>query len=139
MKKLGLLIVVLFTVSVVYSQERIKCESGLEIEIKEEGEKLKPAKGNKVWVKYIGKLAETGKVFEDGSDDPVKFTLGIGEVMKGWDEGVPYLGKGGKAVLYIPSELGYGKKGSKDYYDETKYTVPPNADLIFEIEVVKFK
>lgn len=88
--------------------------------------------GDTVHVQYTGTLMN-GKKFDSSYDhepaEPFKVTLGKGEVIKGWDQGVPGMKVGGKRRLKIPSDLGYGDKGSPP-------NIPPNAGLIFEIELV---
>jgi FKBP-type peptidyl-prolyl cis-trans isomerase len=87
--------------------------------------------GDTVHVQYTGTLTN-GKKFDSSYDhggDPFKFTIGKGEVIKGWDQGVPGMKVGGKRKLRIPSDLGYGAKGSPP-------NIPPDAGLVFEIELV---
>ena len=64
-------------------------------------------------------------------DEPIVFPLGMGRVIKGWDEGIALLKKGSSAKLVIPSELGYGSRGAGG-------VIPPNTSLIFEVELVDF-
>ena len=87
--------------------------------------------GDTVHVQYTGTLTN-GKKFDSSYDhggDPFKFTLGKGEVIKGWDQGVVGMKAGGKRRLRIPPDLGYGAKGSPP-------TIPANAGLVFEVELV---
>jgi peptidylprolyl isomerase/FKBP-type peptidyl-prolyl cis-trans isomerase FkpA len=87
--------------------------------------------GDTVHVQYTGTLM-SGKKFDSSYDhggDPFKFTLGKGEVIKGWDEGVVGMRVGGKRRLRIPPDLGYGAKGSPP-------SIPPGAGLLFEVELV---
>lgn len=94
-----------------------------------EGEEIRP--GDYVRVHYTGWLTD-GKKFDSSHDRGQPFTLriGTGQVIKGWDEGVPGMRVGGIRKLIIPSALGYGTKGVVG-------TIPPNADLVFEVEVLK--
>jgi FKBP-type peptidyl-prolyl cis-trans isomerase len=87
--------------------------------------------GKKVTVHYTGTL-ESGAVFDSSKDRgaPFTFTLGAGEVIKGWDEGVAGMKVGGTRVLVIPPELGYGASGTPDG------AIPPNAALRFEVELL---
>ena len=94
-----------------------------------------PQTGQTVSVRYKGSILSTGKVFdatERRGDTPFPFTLGVGQVIPGWDQGVAMLPKGAKAVLYIPSPLGYGARGAGT-------DIPPNSVLRFEVEVVDIK
>lgn len=87
--------------------------------------------GNKISVHYLGKL-EDGTKFDSSYDrkQPFEFMLGAGEVISGWDLGVSGMKEGGKRKLTIPSDLGYGATGSPP-------VIPPNATLIFEVELLK--
>jgi FKBP-type peptidyl-prolyl cis-trans isomerase len=89
-------------------------------------------KGDRIYVHYTGWLAESRTVFDSSRDrgQPFGFTVGAGEVIKGWDEGVLGMKKGGKRMLHIPAELGYGEKGAPG-------AIPPNADLLFEVELIR--
>jgi FKBP-type peptidyl-prolyl cis-trans isomerase FkpA len=87
--------------------------------------------GDTVHVQYTGTLMN-GTKFDSSYDhggDPFKFTIGQGQVIKGWDQGVPGMKVGGKRRLKVPSDLGYGINGSPP-------NIPPNAGLIFDIELV---
>ena len=87
--------------------------------------------GDTVHVQYTGTLT-SGKKFDSSYDhggDPFKVTIGKGEVIKGWDQGLLGMKVGGKRRLRIPSDLGYGSNGSPP-------DIPPNAGLVFEIELV---
>lgn len=84
--------------------------------------------GDTIKVKYKGALASSGSVF-DQNDEGVEFELSAGNLIEGWVEGVPGMKVGGKRKLVIPSEKGYGEAGAGS-------TIPPNSDLIFEIELV---
>jgi FKBP-type peptidyl-prolyl cis-trans isomerase len=87
--------------------------------------------GDTVHVQYTGTLMN-GKKFDSSYDhggDPFKFTLGKGEVIKGWDQGVAGMKVGGKRKLRIPPDLGYGDKGSPP-------DIPPGAGLLFDVELV---
>jgi FKBP-type peptidyl-prolyl cis-trans isomerase len=88
-------------------------------------------KGDKVKVHYTGRLLD-GTKFDSSLDrkEPFEFTIGEGGVIKGWDDGVPGMKKGGKRKLRIPSEMAYGKRGSPP-------KIGPDAPLEFEIELLE--
>ncbi len=113
-------------------------ESGLKILIIENGTGFKPSPGSKVWVNYVGYLSD-GTEFDNSEGYPLKFTVGKHEVILGWEEGVTFLQKGGKAKIWVPSELGYGEKGYPAVEGVDMVPIPPNADLMFEIELTKVK
>ena len=89
--------------------------------------------GKTVSVHYTGWL-ENGKKFDSSVDrgQPFSFPLGAGRVIKGWDEGVQGMKIGGKRKLTIPSDLGYGSRGAGG-------VIPPNATLIFDVELIEVK
>ena len=87
--------------------------------------------GASVSVHYVGKLDDDSRMTFDesyGRGEPISFTLGAGQVIKGWDEGIALMKVGEKRRLFIPPELGYGARGAGP--------IPPNAGLIFECELV---
>lgn len=109
-----------------------KTESGLRYVVEKKGEGRLAAPGDNVSVHYTGMLLN-GEVFDSSLNrgEPLSFTLGQGMVIKGWDEGITYFNKRAKGTIYIPSGLGYGSRGAGG-------TIPPNAILVFEIELVDF-
>ena len=108
-------------------------KSGLYYLINREGSGDHPTKGKKVSVHYRGMLPD-GTVFDSSykRNKPIDFVLGMGQVIKGWDEGIALLKKGSSAKLLIPSELAYGSRGAGG-------VIPPDTSLIFEVELVDFK
>lgn len=108
----------------------MKTASGLQYQELKAGDGPAAKAGDTVAVHYTGKLTD-GKKFDSSLDrgQPFKFALGQGQVIKGWDEGIALMKKGGKAILTIPPELGYGARGAGG-------VIPPNATLIFEVELV---
>jgi len=89
-----------------------------------------PKKGQQVSVHYTGRLTD-GKTFDSSVDrgQPFQFQIGVGQVIRGWDEGITTMKVGGKRTLTIPPELGYGAAGFPG-------AIPPNATLIFDVELL---
>ena len=107
----------------------ITLPSGLQYKILEQGSGIKPTADNTVEVHYTGSLW-MGQTFDSSrGGEPAKFALT--GVIPGWTEGFQHLSEGTKAILYIPSELGYGEEGSADG------RIPGNAALVFEVELIK--
>lgn len=107
-------------------------DSGLKYEDLNEGDgEVATGPGQTVTVHYTGWL-EDGTKFDSSVDrgDPFQFPLGVGMVIKGWDEGVAGMKVGGKRKLTIPSQLGYGAAGAGG-------AIPADATLIFEVELLK--
>lgn len=104
--------------------------TGLRYVITREGTGSLPRVNDVVTVDYEGKLL-SGKKFDSSYDrgEPINFTLGVGRVIKGWDEGIALLPVGSEAILLIPSNLGYGTRGSGE-------TIGPNQVLIFKVELL---
>ena len=99
------------------------------------GKGLPPKKGQTVSVTYRGTVLATGQEFDSSAKHggtPFDFTLGAGQVIKGWDQGIAVLPKGSKATLLIPSPLAYGERGAGG-------DIPPNAPLRFDVELVGVK
>lgn len=134
MKKLALL-VTLMGASMQAATNMVQTPSGLRYQIIKEGKGPKVAtKGTIVTVHYTGWLNDgkdghTDKPFDSSVKraQPFQFNLGAAMVIAGWDEGVAGMKQGEKRILYIPSKLGYGARGAPG-------VIPPNADLIFEVE-----
>jgi peptidylprolyl isomerase len=113
------------------NSEIITTASGLKYKEITVGTGAIPKQGNKVTVHYIGTL-ENGTKFDSSRDrgNPFDFNLGVGQVIKGWDEGLSTMRVGGRRILTIPPELGYGTRGAGG-------VIPPNATLIFDVELLK--
>ena len=110
-----------------------KTDSGLRYKVIQKGDGAKPTAGQTVSVHYKGQLPD-GTVFDSSykRNEPIDFPIGQGNVIAGWDEGIMLLGVGDKARLVIPSHLGYGSRGAGG-------VIPPNATLIFDVELVAVK
>lgn len=110
-----------------------KTKSGLRYQITEKGNGKKATKGSVVSVHYKGQLLD-GQVFDSSyqRNQPIEFALGVGQVIPGWDEGIQLLNVGDKARFVIPSNLAYGSRGAGG-------VIPPNATLIFDVELVNAK
>lgn len=119
-----------------FASNKIKAEpteSGLYYVRTQEGNGDRPSVGQQVTVHYIGKLLD-GTVFDSSYDrgEPIVITIGVGQVISGWDEGILLMSKGEKGVLYIPYYLAYGERGAGD-------DITPFSNLIFEVELVDFQ
>lgn len=108
-------------------------ESAVEVEVLSPGDgKTFPKPGDSLSMHYTGTLASTGEKFDSSVDrgEPFSFQIGVGQVIRGWDVGVMKMSLGEKALLKIPSEFGYGERGAGG-------VIPPNADLVFEVELLE--
>ena len=108
-------------------------DSGLRYKMIQKGGGAKAQKGNTVSVHYEGSLLN-GQVFDSSykRNQPIDFQLGVGQVIPGWDEGIGLLGVGDKARFVIPSNLAYGTSGAGG-------VIPPNATLLFDVELMDVK
>lgn len=112
--------------------------SGLQYKDLVVGEGDSPQPGDQVTVHYTGTLLEDGKAIGEGTkfdssrdrDEPFVFPIGEGNVIQGWDEGVITMKPGGRRMLVIPPDLGYGAQGAGG-------VIPPNATLVFDVELIK--
>ena len=114
-----------------------KTQTGLEYEDTQVGTGASPARGKTCVMHYTGWLWVNGAKnakFDSSVDrgEPFEFAIGVGQVIKGWDEGVMSMKVGGKRTLRIPPELGYGARGAGG-------VIPPNATLVFEVELLDVK
>lgn len=139
MKKLAVILMVLATSVTAFGQGKkgknkmMKTASGLEYEITQKGKGTKqPKAGDLVTVHYTGKFTND-TVFDSSvkRGQPIKFTLGVGQVIKGWDEGIALLHVGDKAKFIIPPDLAYGS--------QQRGPIPANSTLIFEVELIDVK
>jgi FKBP-type peptidyl-prolyl cis-trans isomerase len=115
----------------------VTTKTGLQYEDTVVGTGPKATAGKTIIVQYTGwlnKEGKRGKKFDSSyaTGRPFTFLLGRRQVIKGWDEGVQGMQVGGKRTLWVPSKLGYGRKGAGD-------SIPPNADLIFDVELLEIK
>jgi peptidylprolyl isomerase len=111
--------------------------TGLKYQDEKVGDGASPKNGQTCVMHYTGWLWENGgkgKKFDSSLDrgQPFEFSLGMGRVIKGWDQGVSTMKVGGKRLLLIPPQLAYGSKGAGG-------VIPPNATLIFEVELLDLK
>lgn len=116
------------------AEKAMTTASGLKIEDSKPGTGASPKTGDMCVMHYTGWLYENGvkgAKFDSSVDrgQPFKFTIGVGQVIKGWDEGVGSMKVGGKRTLIIPPQLGYGARGAGR-------VIPPNATLLFEVELL---
>lgn len=112
------------------ANKMITTDSGLKYVDVVVGKGAAPVKGKQVKVHYTGTL-ENGTKFDSSLDrkQPFSFVIGVGQVIRGWDEGVMTMKVGGKRKLIIPSNLGYGPRGAGG-------VIPPNATLLFDVELL---
>ena len=128
------MIAALISPALLVAKGRISKGDGLQYEVIKQGTGKIAQAGQRVQVHYTGWLnqgGQTGKKFDSSVDRgrPFVFGLGEGQVIRGWDEGVAGMKVGEKRTLFIPSALGYGARGAGG-------AIPPNADLIFDVELL---
>ncbi len=134
---IGILIIIIVALLFINPQQVEEQEEQtmeLEIETLEQGEGDQEVKsGDTITVHYTGTLQD-GTKFDSSLDrgDPFTFTIGIGQVIQGWEQGILGMKINEKRRLTIPPELGYGENGAGD-------AIPPNAVLIFEVELISIE
>ena len=129
-----------FAFIVVYNQPLMDNITSLQITDSKVGTGAEAKSGRQVTVHYTGWLYDPkaadkhGKKFDSSKDhgEPFSFKLGGGQVIRGWDQGVAGMKVGGARTLVIPSELGYGQRGAGG-------AIPPNATLLFDVELLEVK
>ncbi len=106
----------------------------LQVKVEEIGDQITfPARGSIVTVRHEGRLHATQVVFDStrgAGKAPLRFQLGVGQVIRGWDEGIVQMSLGSKATVFVPAALGYGDR------DIGHGLIPPNSDLEFDIELL---
>ena len=108
--------------------------SGFVVETIKAGTGLSPKPGQTCVMHYTGTLSSNGSKFDSSRDrgQPFEFKIGVGQVIRGWDEGVAQMKVGGHYLLKIRSDYGYGARGAGG-------VIPPNADLTFDVELLAVK
>ena len=121
------------TAEEIQNERMVTMDNGLSYEIVTEGTGAVAASGNTVVVHYTGTFMD-GRVFDSSVErgQPFEFRLGAGMVIRGWDIGVEGMKIGEKRILQIPSDLAYGSRGAGG-------VIPPNTDLVFEVELLGIK
>jgi peptidylprolyl isomerase len=107
--------------------------SGMYFVVTKEGEGDTPKSGTTITAHYTGRLLADGRKFDSSYDrgEPIKFEVGVGKVIQGWDEALIHMKRGEKRTLIIPPKLAYGERGAGG-------VIPPNAWLVFDVELVDF-
>lgn len=123
--------------AVAQKQDTIYTDSGLKYLSIQKGKGSRIKDGYILRIYYTGKLSD-GTVFDSNlRRRPLKIRAGAGELIEGWEEGLLLMKSGEKGVLWIPAHLGYGTEGVVDPDNASRYIIPPDEDLIFEIEILE--
>jgi FKBP-type peptidyl-prolyl cis-trans isomerase len=136
-----ILILLLFVSAATFAQkDTIYAEGGVKYVSTQVGtDDIKPQVGQEVKIRYVGKLLD-GTVFDEVTGRAFfTFKIGDKDIIQGWSDGFKLMSKGEKGIFIIPPFLAYGSKGFKDPYEPTQYMIPPNATLIFEVELISIK
>jgi FKBP-type peptidyl-prolyl cis-trans isomerase len=108
--------------------------TSLQVKVEEAGDQITfPARGATVMVRHEGRLHATQVVFDSSKGAgkaPLRFQLGVGHVIRGWDEGIAQMSLGSKATIFVPAALGFGDR------DIGRGLIPPNSDLEFDVELL---
>jgi peptidylprolyl isomerase len=123
----------LLAATATHAESQMTTPGGVKIDVVKEGQGVKPTPGHTVVVHYTGMLTN-GKKFDSSRDrgEPFSFPLGAGQVIKGWDEAFAMMKVGTQARITIPPAMGYGARGAGG-------AIPPNATLIFDVELLGVK
>lgn len=113
---------------------------GVRFAFHERGTGKLPQANSRVAVRYTGFLPD-GHIFDASaaSGGPLRFRVGRGEVIPGWDELLPLLPAGSRVRAWIPARLAYAAKGVLDPDDNSRYLIPPNSELVFELQVISVR
>ncbi|UOQ54689.1 FKBP-type peptidyl-prolyl cis-trans isomerase [Hymenobacter cellulosivorans] len=112
--------------------------SGVRYTVRQRGTGAQAQAGDRMLVHYTGFLPD-GHIFDSSVSQgrPLRLRVGKGEVIPGWDEILLLLPAGSRARVWIPAALAYGAQGVRNPDDDSQFTIPPNTNLVFELEVVK--
>ena len=115
-------------------------QGGVRFVFRERGTGALPQPGSRVAMRYTGFLPD-GHIFDAtaASGGPLRFRLGRQEVIAGFDELIPLLPVGSRVRAWIPAELAYGTKGVQDPDDDSRFLIPPNTELVFELVIVSVR
>lgn len=117
-----------------------RTRSGVRFVFHERGTGPQAQPDSRVAVRYTGFLPD-GHVFDANvaAGGPLRFRVGRGEVISGWDELLPLLPAGSRVRIWVPAALAYGVTGVRDPDDDTRYLIPPNTNLVFELQVLSVR